>query len=216
MSAPIRTAEKDVNYLSFNSASIVWKAGTDEEFDLGDVPIDTLANPLVLVPPDPKVYDSILKLSRRSNTVLTNVRAAQGKENCVDINNETVDCALHGEWGVEGTEGEQVFTIKGGSRNVTISGTIHSSGTDTDIEIGCWSDQSTKPVSNIDLSGLSRPNSLVLRVVFGRVNQPWKVLFLGKAPDDILLPPGAKIDRLGSAAEMAYWWAKRAWVAIRY
>lgn len=212
MSTPIRTATKDINYFSINSNSVVYNAGTDQEDDKGDIPIPLVLN---LIPTNPKDYDSILKISGRHNLIVPSVLAAQGKENSVDINNEAAFIVLGGQWGGVGDEGEQVFTIKGGSHSIIISGEVISRGTDTDIEIGCWSDQSTKPVSDIDLSGLYRSNGAPLRVVFGRVNQPWRVL-LGKAPKDIKLPKNAKIDYFGSLGEMTYWWLKRAFVAIRH
>lgn len=209
MTVPIRTATKDINYVSLNRDTTVWYAGTDQERE------KPLPYPIELIPADPKAWDTILKLSGRENTHLTGIRASQGKENVFDANNRSAHCTFEGDWGVTGGEGQQVFTIKGGCHHIGLSGSVYSRGTDCDIELGCWADQSTDPVHDIDLVGLRHVSGRPLTVVFGRVVQPWRVL-LGKAPKGIFLPPGAKIKVWASLGEMAYWWAKRLWVAIRY
>jgi len=61
--ATLRTAEKDQNYLSLNENSIVWFAGTPEEHEEPG----PLAQPLELLPENPKSWDSILKCSRRNS-----------------------------------------------------------------------------------------------------------------------------------------------------
>lgn len=203
----LRTATKDVNYFSLNVDSIVWFAGSSEERQTSNIPY-----PLDLLPDDSKRWDSILKLSGRVDTALCGLRVSQGKENSLDINNETHHCSLEGQFGITGNEGEQVITIKGGSYGLSIKGSIDSKGTNCDIEIGQWSDQSTKTTHHIDLSLLrsSRP----LSVVFGRVNNPILAI-LGKSPD-IALPPNARILVWKSLGLLGYWWVKRIYVLIRY
>lgn len=208
---PLRTAEQDVNYLSLNRTSIVLYAGTPDETEVhvvadSDIPVD-------LVPPDVKHWDSILKCSDRHDTTLTGLRVAQGKENSLDINRGSSGLTFSGDWGVVGNTGEQVMTIKGGSFTIHLSGTVYSSGTDCDLEIGCWSDQSMEVVHDLDLSGLKHVVGRPLTVVLGRVRQPWKA-WIGKAPDDIRLPAGAKVLVWGSIQEQLYWWAKRAAVKL--
>lgn len=207
--APIRTAEVDANYLSLNSDSVVWFAGTNQEH-AGNIPY-----PLDLIPANPKAWDSILKCSGRRNTHLTSIRAAQGKENVWDCNNETAYCSFFGDWGVVGTEGQQIGTVKGGSHDLVFGGKVRSRGTDCDFEIGAWSDQSMAPSHTLDYSSLEHITGRPLTFVFGRVHQPWKAL-LGKAPDDILLPPNAQVDIWGSITEIVGWWAKRLYVKVRY
>lgn len=206
---PIRTAEKDCNYLSLNRDTVVWYAGTEEEHQ-GNLPY-----PLHLIPADPKAWDTILKLSGRRKTELCGLRAAQGKENTVDMNNECAGIALEGDFGVEGNEGEQIFTIKGGCTDILVKGTVHSRGVKTDIEVGAWSDQSTKPSTHIDLSLLRHASGRPLTVVLSRVNNPLRSILFGRSPD-IALPAGARVLKGLSLGGLLYWWAKRFYVLLRY
>lgn len=207
MTTPLCTADKDANYLSFNKASVVWYAGTpDEREHEGPLPPT-----LTLLPPDPKRWDSILKMSGREWTNLS-VRVAQGKENAIDVNNESAYCTVRGDIGVEGSEGEQVITVKGGSHDIVIAGTVHSRGTDCTVEVGAWSDQSTAPCYNLDFRHLANATGRPLTFVFGRVKNPI-LAALGRA-DHIRLPDGAKVLFWASIAEQAYWWAKRIGVGL--
>ena len=210
MTAVIRTSERDQNYLSFNRDSIVWFAGTDEERE----ETDPIPQPLNLLPEKPKKWDSILKFSNRKDTRLLDIWVDQGKENAVDINNESSGLILQGNFGTKQSEGEQVITIKGGSHNITMFGKVHSQGTDADLEVGCWSDESYDVSHNLNLSGLSRDSDdyRPITVVFGRVNNPIMAA-LGK-PKDIQLPKGAKVLFWASIGEIIYWHLKYAAVKL--
>ena len=201
---PIRTAEKDKNYLSLNSQSIVWFAGTDQEReDPGP-----LARPLILTPDNPKDWDSILKCSGRQQTILSGVVVSQAKENVLDINNRSAGLSFDGEWGITGKEGEQVFTIKGASHDIKLGGPVHSRGTKADIVIGCWSDQSNDPAYNIDLTDLYYVSGRPLTVVVGRVASPILALF-GKSKS-LKMPKNSKVLFWASVGEILHWWGKRA------
>jgi hypothetical protein len=203
----MRTAEVDQNLLSLNTDSIVWFAGTDRETpDPGP-----LANPLELLPPDPKVWDTILKCSGRSSTTLKGAVVAQGKENALDINNKSSFLSFAGEWGKVGGDGEQVITIKGGSHDVRISGIVYSHGNRCDVDLGNWSDQSFDTTFNIDLSGLFRFDGGKITVVLGRVDKPFHSLF-GLSPN-IQLSSDCRILFWRSIGEQVYWWVK--WVAVK-
>lgn len=205
----MRTADIDANWLSLTRDAETLYAGTPEarQLDRAYEPI-----PTSMLPGDPKQWDSILKCSGRENTHLTGLRVAQGKENCFDANNRTIDCSFVGEWGVEGNEGEQVFTIKGGSRLLSFGGPVYSRGTDCDIELGSWSDQSIETTHDISLYGLYHASGRPLTVVLGRVNQPWRA-WIGRMPDDIEPPENAKVLIWGSIVEQIGWWAK--WIAVK-
>jgi len=208
---PIRTAAKDQNLLSLNSSSVVWYAGTDREV----VAPEGIPYPCDLFPEDPKMWDTILKLSGRTNTTVANLRIAQGKEAAVDINNTSSGILLEGRFGMTGREGEHVVKIKGGSYDITLKGTLESSGLKADIVIGEWSDQSSAPVHHVDLSLLRHSTGRPLTLVIARVTNPIRTILFGKSPD-IALPPGARIKVLASLAELAYWWCKRLYVAAWY
>jgi hypothetical protein len=63
-----------------------------------------------------------------------------GKEDCIDINNRSM--AVNVSVNKLYSNGEYVCTIKGGSRGITISGTIYAHGKTVDVDLGNWSDQS--------------------------------------------------------------------------
>lgn len=208
ISPVIRTSKQDRNFLSLNSDSIVWFAGTPEEKQ-GELPY-----PLDLLPEKPQDFDAILKCSGRTNTQLAGLKVAQGRENSADLNNETHNVAFEGRFGVGGGTGDQIFTIKGGSYNVLIKGSVESAGRIAHVTIGQWSDQSTATTHHIDLSLLRVASGEPFTVVFGRVNSPILAI-LGKSPD-IALPPNARILVWKSLGLFAYWWLKRVYVFIRY
>jgi hypothetical protein len=205
----MRTAEKDQNYLSLNRDTIVWFAGTPAERpDPGP-----LSQPLELIPDDPKEWDSCLKCSGRTGTVLRGAKVAQGKENTLDLNNKCSGLIFDGSWGIVGVEGERVFTIKGGSYNIGLKGPVYSRGTKADVDIGNWSDQSFATTHDLDLSGLYRVDGKPLTVIFGRVNRSL-LAALGR-PTDIVLPRNCKVLFWASLAEQVYWWAKRLAVQLK-
>jgi hypothetical protein len=207
MSAPIRTAAKDANYLSYNVDTIIWFAGTDRETPVDpDTPLPTL------IPTDPKTWDAILKLSGRANTDLYCLRVAQGKEAAVDCNNTTRNCHLEGRFGVTGNEGEHVIKIKGGSHGITLKGRVESTGRKADIVLGEWSDQSSAPVHGLDLSLLRHASGRPLTVILGRVNSPIRTILTGRSTD-IAFPANSRILKWRSLGELVHWWSKRLWAA---
>jgi hypothetical protein len=196
----MRTAEKDVNYLSVSQG--VW-----EYFSGSDNPEPAIQPiPFVAMPENPKDYDAILKISNSQGIFIQDAELAQGKENCVDCNNRAADCQIHGEFGLIGKTGEQVITVKGGCHHLVFSGVIYSKGMECDLEVGAWSDQSFDPSSHLNFISLSRANGQPITFKFGRVNNPISCL-LGK-PKDIILPINAKVLFWASLGEMGYWWVK--------
>lgn len=210
MTTPIRTSKADSNYLSINRDTVVWFAGTAEQHQ-GSIPMDGK-----LLPAEPQAWDAVLKFSGRHNLQLGGLRVAQGRENAVDLNNECNGIALEGVFGVGGGEGDQVFTVKGGTIDTLLKGTVESRGRKAIAVLGCWSDQSTKPTSYVDMSMLRMKDASVpFTVILGRVNRPLRSILFGRSPD-IALPPGAVILKWDSIKELAYWWAKRVYVLARY
>lgn len=195
----IRTSKRDVNYLSLNKDSVTWFAGSEDEKP-GEIPY-----PTELVPPNPEKFDSILKCSGRENTTLTNVKVSCGRENSLDINNETNNCSFWGEWALTGPTPDQIFTIKGGSRNIEVGGTVYGEGKNADIVLGQWADQSYEKTKNIDLSHLRHVTGRPLTVILSHCD--WK---------SIKLPPNAKVLKFKSYCYLAYWWVKYAYVTTIY
>lgn len=202
--------QPDRNWVSLNRDTVVLRAGTSEERHYAN---DEVALPyLSYIPDKPKDWESALKCSGRVGTHLKGLSVAQCKENAADCNAETHDCSFEGDWGMAGGEGEQVLTVKGGSHHLAFAGEVWSRGTDCDIEVGAWSDQSTSATHHIDLSGLRHATGRPLTVVLARVHSPLMAA-LGR-PRDIALPPNAKVLFWASLAEQCHWWAKRVAVAV--
>lgn len=73
-----------------------------------------------------------------------------GSEDAVDINNKCRGIELAADrWMLRGRMG---FTIKGGSKDVGISGWVEGHGSECDVDIGNWSDQSHEPVTGVRLN----------------------------------------------------------------
>ena len=68
-----------------------------------------------------------------------------GKEDCIDVNNRCRNVAVYakGLW----SGGKYVATIKGGSTGTRITGRIVAGGSEVDVDIGNWSDQSDQPTT---------------------------------------------------------------------
>lgn len=198
MSDPIRTSAADRNYLSISDDVIMWHLGTTNPHPLiGPIPKE-------LIPLFPDDWSSILKLSHNARPVsLTDMRIAQGTENVIDANRGASYVTIEGELGWGGGEGDQCLTIKGGSHHITIAGTIHSKGHTCDCCIGQWSDQSTDPSYELDLSRLARADGKPVTFILSRCDR-----------STIKLPPRGKVLWWASLANVIYWHLKRAYVTI--
>ncbi len=195
-----RTSRPDSNYLSYSGDTVQLYMGTNSVIPVYP-PYKT-----ELMPVFPQDWDAILKVSANTSPIsLSNMRIAQGRENAIDINNEAHDIYIVGQIGFGGGEGDQIITVKGGSSCITIAGTLCSRGRKADVIVGAWSDQSIAKSHSLDFSGLARSDGEPITVIFGRADR-----------STILLPSNAKILFWASLGEVIYWWAKRAYVAIRY
>lgn len=207
MTALLRTSKADLNYCSITESSVLWYAGTPAAAE------GPLVYPLTFLPPTPKNWDSSLKLSGAKGVRLAGVRAEQCRENVLDIN-YSKDCILEGQWGYGGGIGNQTITIKGGSHNISIKGTIGSDGERATVVVGAWSDQSTATTHDLDLSLLRHSTGRSITVILGRVNSPLRSILFRRSPD-ILLPSNARIKIWASLGDLIYWHTKRLYVAIR-
>lgn len=124
----------DVNLKSFYQARKIDLTG----LDLAGANLDGIATPL--------------KLSHSIDVSGIGIRSPQGLENALDIN-VCENVKLGGKFGGGIVEGDQVVTVKGGSKNIELSGLIagHGNRSGVHIEIGNHSDQSTEPTKNVVL-----------------------------------------------------------------
>lgn len=174
---------KDINFFSIYANTYTIDAGSNDA-----KPTDTL--PTVFNPDNPERYSDILKLSHIDGLSLSGIRVIQGREDAVDIN-ICRNVTLAGEFGGGSVNGSQVFTVKGGSKNITLSGTCHGHR----IEIGNWSDQSNDLTENVTLN-LRSIDGKPINVSVGR----------GR---NVKVSGDCRISALGSVLLKLYWWFKR-------
>lgn len=192
----VRTSRADKNVLSWSGDTVMWYMGTIAPQPCSQVPAEVL-------PDDPREWDSTLKVSGVGPPInggvwVSHIIAGQCRENVLDINHSN-GVYIDGVFGRAGETGEQVVTIKGGSRNVRLRGVIQSNGTRATITLGQWSDQSTELSRDIDLSGLYRVDGEPITVIMARVDR-----------SSVKLPPKVKLLWWKSLAYTAYWWLKLA------
>ena len=122
---------------------------------------------------DGREYSDALKISHCKHISGTNLVVPQGLEDAVDVT-ASEDVRLHGDFGTSGaTFSEQVVTIKGGCKDVTLFGRLLTQGTKSraTVQIGNWFDQSYGITRGVTLN-LSRPDGKPILVAIG-----WAVPF---------------------------------------
>jgi hypothetical protein len=92
-----------------------------------------------LVPPDDSYSDTLKFGGFSFDGEVVAGRIVGGREDCVDMNNVR---DIHVRAEVFEPRGRFLATIKGGSTDCELSGTVVGHGTETDVDLGNWSDQS--------------------------------------------------------------------------
>jgi hypothetical protein len=116
-----------------------------------------------IMPPAGERYSDTLKFSNCTEATVGFCVIHGSDEDVIDINNYCNEITIHGcDFYVKGKFG---LTIKGGSKNVTVSRcNFIGSGKETDIDIGNWSDQSSELTTGIVLENLTRADGKHVRV----------------------------------------------------
>jgi len=130
-----------------------------------------------------------LKFSNSQNGVIRGRRIVGGYEDCVDCNRGCANLDVH--FDVWEPRGKAAITDKGGSRDNRFSGVIICPGTECEVDIGNWSDQSEKRTTGTRLNLRMADGSKVrVRVLNGWVpifengvenyvvNDAWKGIFI--------------------------------------
>lgn len=105
-----------------------------------------------------------------------------GREDCVDINNGANGIGVNANFI---PQGKYVATIKGGTRDITLAGSISlPGGSEVDIDLGNWSDQSSRKVTGVALN-LAKPNRAPVTV---RVLNADKPAIIGGGPYEYAFP----------------------------
>lgn len=116
-----------------------------------------------LTPDNPSQYNDILKFSNAKRCAVRNKTISGGSEDCIDLNRFcdgiTVErCHLF-------PYGKQGITMKGGSKNLTLSDVVfYGEAGNVEIELGNYSEQSDDPPINIFLYNVSRFDGNKVRV----------------------------------------------------
>jgi hypothetical protein len=186
------TGQVDVQYNYASDAGGLWGYGLGGPTPQPNAPAPTS---FVFEPSNPAQYSAIFKCDKLNDTTFAEVRAAQGNEDSLNLNNVCLNVRISGDFSTQGPPGLRVITIKGGCHSITVSGTLHGHGTSEDIKIGDWSDQSTDVSSTIDLTGLHEADGSKIKVVIGHAS-------------GVLLNSDEVIDQVTSDTLVAYWQLK--------
>jgi len=136
-------SKPDDNFISFtgDAAGNIWRNGA-----LIFTPAHSRSQRIwterqIVVPADRQIAD-VLKFSGvRGLTVLVRGILPGGYEDCIDINNHCADVEVDLEDGALPV-GDYFATIKGGSRDIVISGKLWAPAKTVDVDLGNLSDQS--------------------------------------------------------------------------
>lgn len=112
---------------------------------------------------NPLDYSDILKLSKATNVVIRGCYIVGGKEDCIDMNRYCENILVENT--TVHSSGLYCFTIKGGTKNVTLRNVvINKHGKEMDIDLGNWSDQSKDLTTNITLENVTSSDGKPVRV----------------------------------------------------
>lgn len=100
--------------------------------------------------PEGEISDSVKLTSRLTEFTASFGQVVGGKEDCLDVNNQSENIDVRASLWVP--KGKYLATIKGGSRNIKISGNVIGHGSEVDIDIGNISDQCIEPTGPVFLS----------------------------------------------------------------
>lgn len=146
-------SKPDVNWISYtgDAAGNIWRNGL-HLFGPGDSPgIRAYSEGNITLPPGGKIAD-VLKFSGVQRLrVVVRGELPGGTEDCIDINNGCRDLEVQLLKGMR-PAGQYAVTIKGGSRNVRIEGTILGPARTVEVDLGNHSDQSQEPTTGVHLA----------------------------------------------------------------
>ena len=87
----------------------------------------------------PNWSDTVKITSGCTNFSLDAAHIYGGQEDCLDANNKATGCTVHANWH---PQGKYLATIKGGCHGIGLFGDVYAHGSEVDVDIGNWSDQS--------------------------------------------------------------------------
>lgn len=109
---------------------------------------------------DPAVHSDALKFSNSHDGYVRVDSIDGGREDCIDVNNRCSSLEIHVHNGMR-PKGKYAATIKGGSRNIVLVGTLENHAAEVDIDIGNQSSQSDELTDDVLLNVAMRDGSPV-------------------------------------------------------
>lgn len=102
-----------------------------------------------------------LKVTDSSDGVIYVDRVIGGKEDCLDVNNRAENVIIGTPETIWEPRGKYAWTVKGGSKRITINGILKGHGKVVDLDLGNWSDQSNEPTTEVHLNVRSHDGSSI-------------------------------------------------------
>lgn len=165
--------------------------------------------PLSGNPADPSKYDAILKADNGFGSScpplpgsdipgdLSGLWVAQGYQDSLNMANGVSGVVVSGDLGVTMNPGLRVITDKGNPGIIEYGRIfLHHHGTDTDIDLGNWLDESMAATGRRDLTSVAMTDGSRVRVTVGHAKWP-------------KVGPGQRILIGASIKSKIYWWTKR-------
>ena len=159
--------DKQANFLSGSGNPAGWGyfEGSKDARAVPEMPL-----PLALMPDNPQNWDATLKLADGLDGrtlpagALSGLTIAQGHEDALNIANGAHHITVGGRLGV-GAPGLRVITLKG-VHDIAFEPdtTLESRGTQCEVKIGDWLDQTENASTGIDLSNLRHLDGGKIRV----------------------------------------------------
>jgi hypothetical protein len=110
-------------------------------------------------------YADALKISGIEGTTIEIGQIIGGIEDCIDVNRSCKSIKIFTKELI--ASGKYVATIKGGSSYIELHGHIRRHGSEVDIDIGNWSDQSNDPTKYVILNLTADNGPVTVRVLSG-------------------------------------------------
>jgi hypothetical protein len=119
----------------------------------------------------PSEFDDVLKFSKARNCFVLGCHVRGGRENAIDMNRECKNIVVQDSVLLGGDH--CALVIKGGCEDILIDSVLISpGGSEYDIELGGWSDQSRQKTRRVVLRHVLRTDGKPVRVVVGNAEKP--------------------------------------------
>jgi hypothetical protein len=165
------------------------------------ITLETLGRPSL----SPDWSDTVKITSGCSRMFLEAEAIYGGAEDACDTNNHATSCTVHANWH---PQGKYLATIKGGSHSIALMGDVFSHGSEVDVDLGNWSDQS-QDATTATILGLWSHTGKPIRVRVLNATVP--TLMAGSGPY-VFVWPRPDTWYHGIAVKIQQFLCKRGWL----